>query len=155
MTEFVQGYGKFAKLPTPQKSAINWQNTLNDLNSQWQFSYTVSSTLSILHADQAQLEQLLINLLKNAHESGSSPSKINIDVTFFCNTCIVDVSDGGKGMSEQVMANALVPFYSTKSTGSGLGLALCREIAEAHKGQISLHNKLSGGLNVQVTLPCR
>jgi len=53
------------------------------------------------------------------------------------------------------MANALVPFYSTKSTGSGLGLALCREIAEAHKGQISLHNKLSGGLNVQVTLPCR
>jgi two-component system nitrogen regulation sensor histidine kinase NtrY len=57
-------------------------------------------------------------------------------------------------MSEQVMANALVPFYSTKSTGSGLGLALCREIAEAHKGQISLHNKLGGGLNVQITLPC-
>ena len=155
LTEFVQGYGKFAKLPTPQKSAINWQNTLNDLNRQWQFSYTVSSTQSILHADQAQLEQLLINLLKNAHESGSNPSKINIDVTFSSNTCIVDVSDGGKGMSEQVMANALVPFYSTKSTGSGLGLALCREIAEAHKGQISLHNKLSGGLNVQVTLPCR
>ena len=155
LTEFVQGYGKFAKLPTPQKSAINWQNTLNDLNSQWQFSYKMSSAKSILYADQAQLEQLLINLLKNAHESGSNPSKINIDVTFFSNTCIVDVSDGGKGMSEQVMANALVPFYSTKSTESGLGLALCREIAEAHKGQISLHNKLSGGLNVQVTLPCR
>ena len=154
LTEFVQGYGKFAKLPTPQKSAINWQTTLSDLNRQWEFSYTVNSAQSILHADQAQLEQLLINLLKNAHESGSNPSKINISVAFFNNACIINISDDGKGMSEQVMANALVPFYSTKSAGSGLGLALCREIAEAHKGQISLHNKLGGGLNVQISLPC-
>ena len=56
-------------------------------------------------------------------------------------------------MSEQVMANALIPFYSTKATGSGLGLALCREIVEAHHGQISLHNRKHGGLSVHVILP--
>lgn len=47
---------------------------------------------------------------------------------------VIEVLDKGKGMSESVMANALVPFYSTKATGSGLGLALCREITDAHRG---------------------
>jgi signal transduction histidine kinase len=63
------------------------------------------------------------------------------------------VSDQGKGMSETVMASALIPFYSTKAAGSGLGLALCREIVEAHHGQISLHNREIGGISVFVSLP--
>ena len=65
------------------------------------------------------------------------------------------ISDAGRGMSETVMANALVPFYSTKASGSGLGLALCREIAEAHHGQLSLHNRGDGqsGLVVKVFIP--
>ncbi|TMP12676.1 histidine kinase [Pseudoalteromonas sp. S3178] len=153
LTEFVQGYGKFAKLPQPQKTCINWQNTLNNLKNHWQFSYEIKNSPNQLQADQAQIEQLLINLLKNAHESGSNINEIYIQVEFVTQACVINVSDSGKGMSEQVMANALVPFYSTKSNGSGLGLALCREIAEAHQGHISLHNKIEGGLNVQISLP--
>ena len=153
LTEFVQGYGKFAKLPQPQKTRVNWQNTLNNLKNHWQFSYEIKNSHNELQADQTQLEQLLINLLKNSHESGSNANEIHIQVEFVPQACVINVSDCGKGMSEQVMANALVPFYSTKSTGSGLGLALCREIAEAHQGHISLHNKIEGGLNVQVSLP--
>ncbi|WP_405601028.1 MULTISPECIES: sensor histidine kinase [unclassified Pseudoalteromonas] len=153
LTEFVQGYGKFAKLPQPHKTRVNWQNTLNNLKNHWQFSYEIKNSHHELQADQAQLEQLLINLLKNAHESGSNITEIHIQVECVTQACVINVSDCGKGMSEQVMANALVPFYSTKSTGSGLGLALCREIAEAHQGHISLHNKIEGGLNVQISLP--
>ena len=153
LTEFVQGYGKFAKLPQPQKTQVNWQNTLNNLKNHWQFSYEIKNSHNELQADQTQLEQLLINLLKNSHESGSNVNEIHIQVEFVPQACVINVSDCGKGMSEQVMANALVPFYSTKSAGSGLGLALCREIAEAHQGHISLHNKIEGGLNVQVSLP--
>ncbi|KDC52790.1 sensor histidine kinase [Pseudoalteromonas fuliginea] len=153
LAEFVQGYGKFAKLPQPQKTRVNWQNTLNNLKNHWQFSYEIKNSHNELQADQTQLEQLLINLLKNSHESGSNSNEIHIQVEFVPQACVINVSDCGKGMSEQVMANALVPFYSTKSTGSGLGLALCREIAEAHQGHISLHNKIEGGLNVQVSLP--
>ena len=61
--------------------------------------------------------------------------------------------DQGKGMSEDVIKNALVPFYSTKKTGTGLGLALCREIVDAHGGRLSLHPRPGGGLAVRCWLP--
>ena len=56
-------------------------------------------------------------------------------------------------MTETVMSNALVPFYSTKRTGTGLGLALAREIAEAHGGRIALNNRDGGGLTVMLFIP--
>ena len=65
----------------------------------------------------------------------------------------ITVSDRGPGMSDKVMAQALVPFYSTRVDGSGIGLALSREIIEAHRGQILLRNRSEGGLSVVLTLP--
>ncbi|OHU84296.1 sensor histidine kinase [Pseudoalteromonas amylolytica] len=158
LTAFVQGYGKFAKLPPPKLELIDWQSLINELAQQWQFVAPDSVPSSACYADNMQLQQLLINLLKNAHESGSCADKICLTIETQGRGVIVSVTDGGQGMSEQVMANALIPFYSTKATGSGLGLALCREIVEAHHGYLSLHNIYQQtevvGLQVKIFLPC-
>lgn len=152
LSDFVQGYGKFAKLPEPKIQANDWHMVLSKLKSQWQFT-DLSEQGETVYADPVQLEQLLINLLKNAHESGSKPDEICIKLEQRKSESCITVIDKGKGISAAVMANALIPFYSTKPAGSGLGLALCREITDAHHGQIGLYNQDEGGLAVRVVLP--
>ncbi len=149
---FVQGYGKFAKLPEPKPSEVDIIALLDNLKQQWTFQYECPGTLHLI-ADPVQLEQMLINLLKNAHESGTSGNDVAVKLQRAANSIQIDVLDRGKGMSDTVMSQALIPFYSTKSSGSGLGLALCREIAEAHHGHIALQNRQGGGLCVRVSLP--
>jgi two-component system nitrogen regulation sensor histidine kinase NtrY len=65
----------------------------------------------------------------------------------------LEVADRGTGLSESALRDALLPFYSTKATGTGLGLTLCREIIEAHGGRLSLTNRQGGGALVTVWLP--
>jgi signal transduction histidine kinase len=95
---------------------------------------------------------VLINLIKNAAESGSVVEQIILAVEQQPNQFIVTLSDRGSGMSQQVLQSALLPFYSTKQTGTGLGLPLCREIVEAHEGKMGLSNREGGGLKVTIWL---
>nr|WP_231101462.1 ATP-binding protein [Pseudoalteromonas luteoviolacea] len=151
LTEFVQGYGTFAKLPMPILSTIEIRPLLESIQLQW--PSRIQCDVDTLQADKGQLEQLIINLLKNAHESGSEPDAISLSVQSSNGITKFLFEDAGQGMSEAVLTSALVPFYSTKNSGTGLGLALCREIVEAHNGYINLSNRASGGLCVEVGLP--
>jgi nitrogen fixation/metabolism regulation signal transduction histidine kinase len=153
--QFVSGYAAFAKLPAPRPEAVAWQQFVADLKGQQVFIH--SERLPSLPGwfDRIQVEQALINLLKNAHEAGGAEAKVELSIICNGGDQRIEVRDRGSGMSQAVLAQALLPFYSTKRSGTGLGLALAREIAEAHGGRIQLANREGGGLTVALDLPWR
>jgi len=107
--------------------------------------------------DASQLEQVLISLLKNAVESGSTPQDVTVTVSAATDGrtrgWMLEVADRGSGLTEDVLRDALLPFYSTKPSGTGLGLTLCREIVDAHGGRLSLANRPGGGAAMTIWLP--
>lgn len=153
LENFILGYARFAKLPTPRLETQHWQGFLTQLGEQVIFKQIGEAPAEPCAFDPAQLEQALLNLLKNAHESGSPADEVSLEVRRLHDAVRIDVLDRGPGMSDAVLTNALVPFYSTKRSGTGLGLALAREIAEAHGGRITLTNREGGGLTVTIILP--
>ncbi|MGA8277828.1 MAG: ATP-binding protein [Rhodanobacteraceae bacterium] len=153
LENFTQGYARFAKLPRPQAERIDWIPFLDGLSRHYAFRIAAELPSEPGWFDRTQIEQVLINLLKNAHESGSPSDAVELAVSERGREVRIEVRDRGPGMSETVLASALLPFYSTKRSGSGLGLALAREIAEAHGGRVHLTNRYQGGLAVTLILP--
>lgn len=153
LEQFILGYARFAKLPTPRLESHSWSELVDRLRAQVPVHVEGALPDAPGRFDPAQLEQALVNLLKNAHESGSAPESVQLRIRKTDKGVSIEVADRGSGMTEAVLSNALLPFYSTKRGGTGLGLALVREIAEAHGGRVSLANRMGGGLSVTVTLP--
>ncbi|MEL4385342.1 PAS domain-containing sensor histidine kinase [Shewanella xiamenensis] len=157
LSQFIFNYARFAKLPLPQRRQVAWQQLIEHLTQHYPFTLANELPAEMGYFDQGQMEQVLLNLLKNAHESGSNPDEVTLSIRFQTlvdgTGFIIKIEDRGSGMSEEVLEQALLPFYSTKQSGTGLGLPLCREIIEAHEGSISMHNRTDGGLSVQLWLP--
>ena len=150
---FIEGYSKFAKLPHPRLVPVSWDVLLERLRAVVAFRLADPPPQRIASFDTMQMEQALINLLKNARESGSQPDDIELRVSLAAQGFVIEVRDRGPGFTAAALENALVPFYSTKETGTGLGLTLCREIVEAHGGRLRIANREGGGALVSLWLP--
>jgi two-component system nitrogen regulation sensor histidine kinase NtrY len=150
---FIRGYAQFAKLPSPRIEEVAWGDFLSRLRAQIAFELEVPPAEWRGRFDPGQLEQAILNLVKNAHESGSAAKDIEVRLQRLPQWYRLEVLDRGSGMGEAALSNALVPFYSTKRTGTGLGLALVREIAEAHGGRIALVTREGGGMTFTLVLP--
>jgi nitrogen fixation/metabolism regulation signal transduction histidine kinase len=153
LASFIDGYARFAKLPRPRIGPVNWPHFLDNLAGTMRFRAAAPIPDRVASFDASQLEQVMINLLKNAAESGSAPEEITVSVHSHADGFVVEVADRGSGLTENVLRDALLPFYSTKPAGTGLGLTLCREIVEAHGGRLSLANRPDGGAIVTLWLP--
>ncbi|HEV7609183.1 MAG TPA: ATP-binding protein [Steroidobacteraceae bacterium] len=150
---FIEGYAQFAKLPHPRLAPVAWEVLLERLRVVVAFRLVNPPPRRAASFDTAQIEQALINLLKNARESGSGVDEIELVVAIAAQGFTIEVRDRGPGFTPAALENALVPFYSTKETGTGLGLTLCREIVEAHGGRLRIANREGGGALVALWLP--
>lgn len=152
LNDFIKGYATLTKVKLPNKQPIAWPHLIEQLQALYPFTLASSLPEISVHGDLAQLEQVFINVLKNAHEADESGV---VDMSFETTShgLEITINDNGSGMSAEVIQNALLPFYSTKHSGTGLGLALCREIIEAHEGKLIFNNRQQGGLSVLTILP--
>jgi nitrogen fixation/metabolism regulation signal transduction histidine kinase len=139
---FLRQYAQLAKLPKPQERPIQMltlAKRIAELENRLPIEVKASADVQI-EADPDQLEQLLINIVRNAVDAAlESSGTVQIGWAPVDGFLEVTVDDEGPGLPDT--SNLFVPFFTTKPQGSGIGLALSRQIAEAHGGTLSLENR--------------
>lgn len=152
LRDFLESYARFARLPQPVRESVRWSEILDPVGALYEFRVEGDVT-AIVDLDRGQMQQVVINLVKNAHESGSDPDEVIISIQRTATDEVLRVLDRGSGISDEVMRQAVVPFFTTKAEGTGLGLALCNEIVEAHGGGMRLARREGGGTVATCWLP--
>ena len=159
LLEFVENYRRLTRIPAPVRTKVSIAELFMDLKKLFPEEYihfeTPLSELN-LYIDRAQIEQVLINLLKNAREACGKQADKNIRVTIItspANNKIMTVSDNGEGILPDVLDKIFVPFFSTKTTGSGIGLSLCKQIMTLHEGSINVKSESGKGSRFILTFP--
>ena len=147
LLSFVENYRKLTRLPQPVMQPIALKSLLKSLQQLTSsygiaFSFNVYPEQLILNADKGMVEQLLLNLLKNAKEAceGIENPAISVIAEKVGNSIKISVSDNGQGIVPEARDKIFIPFYSTKAKGSGIGLSLCKQIVLRHGGKISLNS---------------
>lgn len=155
LSRFMSSYARLAKLPPPKFAPIEVNALLYrvvQLEQRMHLFFEEGPPLTI-QGDTDQLEQALINLVRNGVDAAADTGgRVFVRYERTPSTVTIIVRDEGPGVSNT--ANLFVPFFTTKRGGSGIGLVLCRQIAEAHSGSVSLMNATDGpGCEARFTLP--
>jgi signal transduction histidine kinase len=121
-------------------------------------TYLADETPPLVMADPVQLQQVILNLVMNAVEamsrSGNAMRVLRLGTeTGPASTVVVSVVDSGPRVDPEVVSKMFQPFFTTKSSGMGMGLAICKTIVEAHGGQLTVSANNPHGMEFQITLP--
>jgi two-component system nitrogen regulation sensor histidine kinase NtrY len=142
LARFVESYSKLARLPQPRFEPLDigaLVQRVANLETRLPIMVLAGPEL-IIQADNVQLEQLLINLVRNAVDASMETSG-SVEIGWDQNNGHIEVSIKDEGLGLANTANLFVPFFTTKANGSGIGLVLSRQIAEAHGGTLTLENR--------------
>jgi len=154
LNRLMAGYARLARLPPPRREPVavqDWVRRVVALETRCPVGVHAGPEVTI-HADGAQLDQLLINLVRNAVDATLDGGAVEVGWQARNGQLEVWVRDEGSGLADT--ANLFVPFYTTKPTGSGIGLALSRQIAEVHGGALTLRNRApEKGCEARLSLP--
>ncbi len=153
---FMASYAQLARLPEPRLAPV-------EVNALVRRIVAIETRVEVgvrpgpdvvVQADADQLEQLLINLVRNAVDAAlETKGSVELSWSVIGDQLHMVVADEGPGLPGDI-GNLFVPFYTTKPGGSGIGLALCRQIAEGHGGTLTLRNSPDGrGARARITIP--
>ena len=148
LLEFVENYRRLTRIPLPKKEKVELGTLLRDLKNLFPDNFIhilPPSTEIYLQADRVQIEQVLINLVRNAREACNAVEwnecigpRIEVSVSNHPEWRVaLSVADNGEGILPEVLDKIFVPFFTTKEGGSGIGLSLCRQIMHLHGGSIT------------------
>lgn len=163
LMHFVQSYRRLTRLPPPKKTQLNIQKVFDDAikiaTVEWDKKNIIINqkitTKSIeVYADKEMLEQMLINLMKNAEQALVGKKDAEVILSAKLNKrgrIVIEVIDNGPGIPDEHTSKIFVPFYTTKRDGSGVGLALTRQVMIAHGGSVSLLETEGGGATFALT----
>lgn len=154
LLEFVENYRKLSRLASPILAPVRVGDLLNDIQklfpaSGGRYVYKIEDKDLQLMVDRSQMEQVLINLLKNASEACAENPRAEICVatSYSAENQIfrLSVTDNGCGILPDVLDKIFIPFFTTKPTGSGIGLTLCKQIVALHGGSLQATSDLGKG----------
>jgi signal transduction histidine kinase len=155
LARFMQSYARLVRLPPPRPGRVDvaeWVARNVALETRAKVT-VVGGPAVVVPGDADQLDQLLINLLHNAVEASTETGgAVRVAWSTQAGSVSINIEDEGPGVADT--ANLFVPFFTTKPTGSGIGLVLARQIAEAHGGSLVVRNRKSArGAEAVITLP--
>ncbi len=154
LINFINAYRDYTNLPTPNKvdTSVNQvvQNTVNLMKGDFkegQLIMKLPKTPNHLMLDEQLIEQVLINLIKNAREAieNLESGLVQVEVKVFNQKTSVIIQDNGPGIVKEAQQKIFMPFYSTKNRGSGIGLSLSKQIMQLHEGDILLESEIGNG----------
>lgn len=163
LMNFVSSYRQLTRLAHPVFQSFNLQSLLEDVirltTTEWPEKGIAISWQSIpdsleLKADREMIEQVLINLIQNAEHAVENSAAPEVALTAHISKrghVAIEVSDNGSGIPNAIGTKVFVPFYTTRRDGSGVGLALSRQIMTAHHGSISFSDRPDGGTIFRLT----
>ena len=152
LIKFIDAYREYTSLPQPKIKTVLVKELIEKVaqlmkpeirKTTIEFRYTCDSDYLTIQADEEMIEQVLINLIKNSIEAlgDVQDGKIDLIGKYSGSVVLIEVVDNGSGIIKEALSRVFVPFFTTKKTGSGIGLSLSRQIMQMHDGSLSVESE--------------